>query len=361
MSHADRTELPMNSSSQNPVDESVIDGFIQAQARAVPETMRSVREQIGALGLNPARHLVLVGSGTSLNALMVAKPGFEAGGAFVEVLNPGAFLLREPVLSRDVQVIALSQTGTSETTVGAVRRAQDNGLRCLTITAEAQSPIAQVAASTLALPIGPEPVGPKTKGYTASLAALFALAPALGGSAEAAEIGEAEIAAIIAETTLPAFALAAELDDCDGLLFVGEGRHLGTALEASLKVAEMTGVPAAAFPTEEAMHGRFHGLTAKSLCIMIAADEAKRALAAHAAQVMAGLGVRIAILNLTSASTPYDWVRSAALPAQYDAIAAIIPVQRLAQAMATRRGIPPHLMRFPGLSKRLGIKIDRLA
>ncbi|RDJ19978.1 SIS domain-containing protein [Bosea caraganae] len=349
-----------NALARAPVDESIIDGFIRAQAQAVPATISSVREQLGGLDLRPAKHLVLVGSGTSLNALLVAKPGFEAGGAFVEVLNPVAFLSREPALGRDALVIALSQTGTSETTVAAVRQAQESGWRCLTITAEAHSPIGQVAASKLVLPVGPEPVGPKTKGYTASLAGLFELAAAFGGKAGAAEIDEDLLAAVIAKTTPPAFALAAELDEADGLLFTGEGRHHGTALEASLKIAEMTGVPAAAFPTEEAMHGRFHGLTAKSLCVMIAADEAERALAAHAAGVMAGLGVRTLILNLTSVPTPHDWVRTPALSAPHDTIAAIIPVQRLAQAMAARRGIPPHLMRFPGLSKLLGIKIDRL-
>ncbi|WID98476.1 SIS domain-containing protein [Bosea vestrisii] len=185
------------------------------------------------------------------------------------------------------------------------------------------------------------------------------MAAALAGR-DGEDISEQAIAGLIEAATPPAFALAAELDAVDGLLFTGEGRHLGTALEASLKLAEMTGVPAAAFPTEEAMHGRLHGLTARSLCVMIAADAAECQLAAHAAGVMAGLGVGILILNLTDEPTPFDWLRLDGFAPPYDALAAIVPVQRLAQAMAARRGIPPHLMRFPGLSKKLGIKIDRL-
>lgn len=341
------------------VDQSIIDGFIRAQAQVVPATLAAVRQRLRELALPRASHIVLVGSGTSLNALMVAKPALEAGGAFVEVLNPGAFLQREPVLGREALVVALSQTGTSETTVAAVRRAQDNGRTCVTITAEADSPIGQVATAKVVMPIGPEPVGPKTKGYGGSLAALAELAAALSGQA-GQDVTELEIAALIDAATPPAFALAAELDAVDGLLFAGEGRHIGTALEASLKLAEMTGVPAAAFPTEEAMHGRLHGLTGRSLCVMIAADAAERRLAAHAAGVMVSLDVRILILNLTAEPTPFDWLRLDRLAAPYDALAAILPVQRLAQAMAARRGIPPHLMRFPGLSKKLGIKIDRL-
>lgn len=341
------------------VDQSTIDGFIRAQAQIVPATIAAVRQRLRELTLPRAGHIVLVGSGTSLNALLVAKPALEAGGAFVEVLNPGAFLQREPVLGREALVVALSQTGTSETTVAAVRRAQDSGLTCLTITAEADSPIGQVATTRIVMPVGPEPVGPKTKGYGGSLAALAELAAALSGHA-GQDVAEAEIAALIEAATPPAFALATELDAVDGLLFTGEGRHFGTALEASLKLAEMTGVPAAAFPTEEAMHGRLHGLTARSLCVMIAADAAERRLGAHAAEVMAGLGVRILVLNLTNELTPFDWLQLDGLAPPYDALAAIVPVQRLAQAMAARRGIPPHLMRFPGLSKKLGIKIDRL-
>ncbi len=341
------------------VDQSIMDGFISAQAQVVPATIAAVRQRLHELALPRASHVVLVGSGTSLNALMVAKPALEAGGAFVEVLNPGAFLQREPMLGPEALVVALSQTGTSETTVAAVRRAQDNGRTCFTITAEADSPIGQVATAKIVMPVGPEPVGPKTKGYGGSLAALAELAAALSGQ-DGEDVTEAAVAELIDTATPPAFALAAELDETDGLLFTGEGRHFGTALEASLKLAEMTGVPAAAFPTEEAMHGRLHGLTARSLCVMIAADVAERQLAAHAAGVMALLGVRILILNLTGESTPFDWLRLDGLAAPYDALAAIIPVQRLAQAMAARRGIPPHLMRFPGLSKKLGIKIDRL-
>jgi fructoselysine-6-P-deglycase FrlB-like protein len=341
------------------VDQSIIDGFIRAQAQVVPATIAAARQRLRELSLPRARHIVLVGSGTSLNALMVAKPALEAGGAFVEVLNPGAFLQREPVLGREALVVALSQTGTSETTVAAVRRAQESGLTALTVTAEADSPIGQVATAKIVMPVGPEPVGPKTKGYGGSLAALAELAAALAGQV-GPDVAELEIAELIEAATPPAFALAAELDTVDGLLFTGEGRHFGTALEASLKLAEMTGVPAAAFPTEEAMHGRLHGLTARSLCVMIAADAAERQLAAHAAGVMASLGIRILILNLTDEPTPHDWLRLDSLAEPYDALAAIIPVQRLAQAMASRRGIPPHLMRFPGLSKKLGIKIDRL-
>lgn len=338
------------------VDETIIDGFIRAQAQAAPATLAAAREQLATLTLRPAPSLFLIGSGTSLNALTVAKPRLEANNASAEVLNPATFLNASRPLPDGALVVALSQTGTSETTVAAVRRAQESGAACVTITAEADSPIGRIARQKIVMPIGAESVGPKTKGYTASLAALFALAEALGCEM-APPLAESAVARVIEETTPPAFALAAELDDVDALLFAGSDRHLGTALEASLKIAEMTGVPTASFPIEEVLHGRLHGLTARSLGVIMVANTDERAVAAQAAAVMREFGVRISLINLTGTPTEFDWLRSAALAPPWDALAAIIPAQRLAQAMATRRGIPPHRMRFPGLSARLGIKI----
>ena len=67
----------------------------------------------------------------------------------------------------------------------------------------------------------------------------------------------------------------------------------GRAMEASLKIAEMSGVPAAAFALEEMLHGRLHGLTVRSLGILIAADAEQREASLRAAAVMAEHGVRI--------------------------------------------------------------------
>jgi len=54
-------------------------------------------------------------------------------------------------------------------------------------------------------------------------------------------------------------------------MVMGQGRHYATALEGSLKLSEICGVAAAAFDTEEAFHGRFHGLGGSSLALFVAA------------------------------------------------------------------------------------------
>jgi fructoselysine-6-P-deglycase FrlB-like protein len=343
-------------------DDFAFDGFVREQSDTVPKTVAALRAQLRAWPRADVRRLILVGSGTSLNALIAAKPCLETAQRSVEAMNPGIFMRRDWVGSAGILVCVLSQTGTSETSVAAVRHAQKQGLDVIVLTAERDSPIGQAASRLLHMPVGPEPVGPKSKGYTASLASLFVLADWLGGRAAGAadRLAARALDDLLAASTPPAVKLAAELDDADFIAVIGSERHYGTALEGSLKIAEMAGLPAAGFPLEEALHGRLHGLSAKSLAILIVADADERRQGAHAAAIMAELGVKLVLLNLTSEATPFDWVHlAAAPPAPLDAIAAILPLQRLAESLARRRGIPPHRMRFPGISKRLGIKTDQ--
>ena len=75
---------------------------------------------------------------------------------------------------------------------------------------------------------------------------------------------------LIESSRLGAEALVPELADVDWIMVCGRGPQYGIALEASLKIAEIAGIPSAAFPWEEALHGRLHGLTARSLALFIA-------------------------------------------------------------------------------------------
>ncbi len=224
------------------------------------------------------------------------------------------------------------------------------------LTAEAKSPIAATGARIVLLPVGPEHVGPKTKGYTASIAGLTALAAQLGGPALPA-FDAGALAAVIARSRMAADDLAQRLDRLDFLLVAGQKRHLGTALEGSLKVTEMAGVPAAAFETEEVLHGRLHGLTPNSLCLLIVATGPEREIGLRAAEAMAARNVAVRLLNLSGAATAFDWPKGLSWPsASFDTLAAIVPFQCLAVALAMRRGLAPHAMRYPGLSQALAIK-----
>ncbi len=339
-----------------------VDEFIAEQPEVLEAVLAEVPGQLARLEpIRPVRPLYLVGSGSSMNALVGVEPLLgRLLPAGVRVRGPLAFLA-ETATARKGKGFAvfLSQTGTGAATVEAVMRAASLGWRAPVLTASRNSPVGRAATETVVIPVGPEPVGPKTKGYTASLLALVLLAGAMAGR----EIRLGDFTAQLSRLIAYARGIAAELaelrEGCDYFMVLGQERHYATAREASLKISEMSGVAAAAFETEDAFHGRFHGLSSFSAALLVSGSAAQYDLAAAGAAVLSELGIAARVLNLTdSLPGPHDL----ALPwpttdtcAELDLISAIVPFQLLACELAKRRGVSPERMRYPDLSQRLRI------
>ena len=158
-----------------------IDEFIAEQPKVLEAVLAEVPRQITALGpLRPAGPVILVGTWTSMNALVGVETLLaRVVPAGVRVRSPLAYLAETEMGGGQGDLtVLLSQSGTSTTMLEAVARAQARGGRVLTLTSERGSPIDRAASEMVVMPVGPEPVGPNTKGYTASLLSLILLARA---------------------------------------------------------------------------------------------------------------------------------------------------------------------------------------
>jgi fructoselysine-6-P-deglycase FrlB-like protein len=334
-----------------------IEDFIREQPDVVAAAIAAANER--ACTIKPNRPTLLIGSGSSFNALTVAAAASASAiGKRPRVVGPRSFLssFEQGEAGTSGLVIVLSQSGASATTVSAARVAAKIA-DVFVVTGDARSPIASLSLPSLVAPIGPEPIGPKTKGFTATLAILLTLLAHHEGC-PVPGFEPMVFAGLIEDAQSSASALAVTLDALDYLVVSGEGRFYGIALEASLKVAEIAGLPTAAFETEELLHGRLHGLGPNSLVIMIASNGSEVEAAKATAIAMTKRGVRVLVLNLTASPTPYDWMRfQAASFGVLDTLCAIAPFQWLAVRLAQRRGFPPEAMRYPGLSADLAIKL----
>jgi fructoselysine-6-P-deglycase FrlB-like protein len=340
---------------------------IQAYIQEQPAVLRRVLDEISsAVGKIPGflntDRIHLVGSGTSRNALLAVGPLFEkTTSGRVQVRSPLAFMEEVKDSEKESSVtIILSQTGTSTSSIQAVEHSRRLGMRTITLTAELKSPIVAVSSEILVFPAGPEPVGPKTKGYSASVLTLLLMA----AGAERINLRDfpflASYSALIEQSSQVMKTLAESSREADHFLVMGQGRHLATAQEGSLKITEMSGIPAAAFETEEAFHGRFHGLSGRSKAIFIVASPDQHEMATAGAGVLAEIGVGTSIFNLSGRPpSPFDlrlpWPLSDSFP-ELDLLSAIVPFQFLGWHLAREKGIVPENMRYPGLSQRLRIK-----
>lgn len=338
-----------------------IHGYILEQPQIVDRVLREVPVALtGIPGISEVRDFYLVGAGTSMNALIAVEPTLSRIGP-CRIRGPLAFLAEtQREMGREDLAIFLSQTGTSATTIRAVEEARRRGMRTVTLTSDPQSPIAQVSSAVLVIPVGPEAVGPKTKGYTASVLTLLLLAWGATGEKVSVPRFSEELSGLIEEGQKACRDLATVFRETDFIMVMGQGRHYATALEGSLKITEMSGIPAAGFDTEEALHGRFHALGSRSLAFFVAATAEQYGLALRAADVLSELGVGVRILNLVGMpASVHDlglsWPRTDGL-VELDLLSSIVPFQLLAWNLAGERGIVPEQMRYPHLSRKLGIK-----
>jgi glucoselysine-6-phosphate deglycase len=339
-----------------------IDQYIREQPillAGLPDRIQPAIRALPALAIRPER-LILVGTGSSMNALVAASPALEeATGIIPNFKEPLAFLRLPP--TRSVQrtlVIAVSQSGRSAATVAAVRSAVSLGFPTVALVGEGGTPLASTGADLLVMPIGEETAGPKTKGYTASVLSLLAIASQLGGRSLGTLFSASAMEIALAQAELAAEALLQRYGIPDYIQVAGQLGHLGSALEASLKIAEMTGVPTAAFDTEETLHGHVYGTTERSLVLLIARDPAEARIAETLGVELTPLGPHFAICNLSQAATRFDlridWPQSQGWA---DTTWVLFPFQWYAWHIARAKGYKQPGMVYPGLGRRLDIKI----
>lgn len=338
--------------------------YIREQATILSGLASAVADTLArcpALQQTPQR-IVLLGTGSSMNALLAAAEALEtATGATVVAKEPEAFLRLPPKMNRQATlVLAASQSGMSIQTIEAVSLAVKSGFPTLVITGDGNSLITKTGADVLVMPIGEETVGPKTKGYSATVLSAFAVAAKFRGwhldltSLAGPLTLTIETGLAAAQTLLNTFGVP------DYILVAGQGQHLGSALETGLKIAEISGVPTASFDTEEALHGHCYGTTKQSLVLVIAQTETEARVAANLGEALAELGPRLALLNLSGHATRFDLAVSWPIAPGYDWLAAIwapIPLQWYGCELAKARGIDPDKMIYPDLGKKLNVRI----
>ena len=252
------------------------------QPRAVADTLRgrlmpdegdAVLDDL-KIDVPPLRRIVLLACGTSYYAALVGKFMIEKLAQLpCEVDLASEFRYRSPIVGADDLVVAISQSGETADTLAAVREARQRGAKVVAIANVMDSTIPRSCDGTLYTHAGPEIGVASTKCFTAQLAALALLALHLGrrrGTLTAAE-GRAfgiELAALPEKMTRCLTTLAAGLESrtafaslvhsCKAardFLFLGRGPNYPIALEAALKLKEISYIHAEGYAAGEMKHG----------------------------------------------------------------------------------------------------------
>ena len=253
-----------------------MDKEIAEQPQAVADTLlghfdgsRIVldEQRLGDEELRTVDKVVVVGCGTAYNSGMLAKYAIEHWTRLpVEVELASEFRYRDPVLTRDTLVVAVSQSGETADTLEAVRHAREQKARVLAVCNTNGSQIPRESDAVVYMHAGPEIGVASTKAFLGMVVANYLVGLALAqarGLMYADEIGR-EFAAMeampaaITETLArmdKVRALGKEISDSRAVLFLG--RHVGypVALEGALKLKELAYMHAEGFAAGELKHG----------------------------------------------------------------------------------------------------------
>jgi glutamine---fructose-6-phosphate transaminase (isomerizing) len=266
------------------------------QPNSVRDAMRgrlSLEEctaKLGGLNMTPAQlrdvgRVVLTGCGTALHAGMVGEYLIEQlANIPTEVEHASEFRHRNPPMTRDTLVFAISQSGETADTLGALRESRRKGYRTLGICNNVASTIARESDGGVYMHAGPEIGVAATKSFTSQLVILTLIGLLLG---RMRNLSRAEGSRIIAALeTLPdqieevlklsdlIKAIAKKYTGANGMLFFGRQFNFPIALEGALKMKEITYLFAEGHPSAELKHGIIALIRPDLPSIFIAPDDA---------------------------------------------------------------------------------------
>ncbi|HEQ0835593.1 TPA: glutamine--fructose-6-phosphate transaminase (isomerizing) [Streptococcus pyogenes] len=248
---------------------------IDEQPTVMRKLISTYSDESGKMAIDPAivktiqeaDRIYILAAGTSYNAGFASKAMIEQlTDTPVELGVASEWGYNMPLLSQKPMFILLSQSGETADSRQVLVKANQMGIPSLTVTNVPGSTLSREATYTMLLHAGPEIAVASTKAYTAQVAALAFLSKAVGeanGKKEALEfdlVHELSLVAQSIEATLSEKDLIASkveklLATTRNAFYIGRGNDYYVAMEASLKLKEISYIQCEGFAAGELKHG----------------------------------------------------------------------------------------------------------
>lgn len=216
--------------------------------------------------LRDFERIFVLGCGTALHAGMVGKYLIETLAKIpVDTQHASEFRYSDSPVHPKTLFFAVSQSGETADTLGALREAKRRGFRCLGICNNVSSTIARESDGGVYMHAGPEIGVAATKSFTSQVVIFTLLAILLGRlrSLSAAESRRILLALQQLPDHIHALLqrsgeirkIAEKFSQAKSMLFLGRLANFPIALEGALKMKEVTYVHAEGYPAAELKHG----------------------------------------------------------------------------------------------------------
>lgn len=335
-------------------EQPVVAGELLRLLGSSPHTGRFLQ----ALAARPERPIYLVGCGTSYHACLLGAYYFGqiAGRAAVPVLGPQFIEQCAPCLGQGDTAVFVSQSGETKDVLNAVRVMHERGGQVLGVLNVLGSTLAHQSDLYLPLACGYEISVPATKTFVNQAVLFLYLAYRLAGR-DTAELDALPglLAQTLESTSAAAEQVAGYLEGWNTLHYLGYGITHAIALEAALKLKEVTYAHCEGMFSSEFKHGPLSAVHEGYPVLFITAPGDEAMMISHVNEVTTrgGHAIAIAAEHAGLRANVHDYLALPAAGRTLVPILATLPAQLVAYHLSVARGIDPDFPR--NLSKTLTV------
>ncbi len=261
--------------------------------------------------LDGIKRIIITGCGTAYNSGLIGKRYFESFARIpVEVETAGEFRYKQPVITGDTAVIAISQSGETADTVEAAKLVKTLGGKVIAVTNSPYSELTRVADVVVPVEAGQEICVAATKSYTGQITALYLLALTVARKNLNEGVEKLRSVGASVEKTIAGTDISSLADMCarsDGVYFLGRDLDYAVATEGSLKLKEISYIPSEGYPAGELKHGTLALIDIRTTSVVIITDKSLAPKSENAVeQILSRRGKVAVITNLKEVAEEFE-------------------------------------------------------
>ena len=307
--------------------------------------------------IKSSKKVFLVGCGTSYHSCLSAAYFFSSiSNVMVECCIASEFSRVEKFVDKNSLVIAVSQSGETADLLEAIKNAKKNNAKVVSIVNVMGSSVMRISDCSLLMNAGPEICVLSTKSYTSQIAVFLLLAYAVIGKQEEAKRiilkTASSVNSLLKTADKKMKVLAKKLAKKNDIFVIGRHDAFPVALEAALKIKEVSYIHAEGFAGGELKHGTIALIDKGTPAIVISTPETRRLIVSNAIEMQSRGAFTIGFSSVENSNFDFNLVVPDVGFA--DAITRIVPIQLLAYYIAIEKNLDPDKPR--NLAKSVTVK-----
>jgi glucosamine--fructose-6-phosphate aminotransferase (isomerizing) len=306
--------------------------------------------------LRHAKNVYITGSGTSYNSALIAK----------QMFSKYAKIKAEPIMSSELQfspdsieensiLIAISQSGESADVLDAVKIAKKANCKIIAIVNLLTSSLAREADVVIGMNCGPEIGVAATKSFTSQLVIIYKIVQKLSNNK--IKIDFNKMSKSISKTLdkpIRIQIVAQKLKNISDIYVLGRGIHYPIAIEAALKLKELTYIHAEGIPGGELKHGPLALMDESVFVLIINPNDSTYLDTLTSAREIKARGSKIIGISDIESDVYDYWIDIPNVEELMFPISEIIPIQLLSYYAALEKDTDPDYPR--NLAKSVTVK-----